>query len=86
MRLAGRLVLVLLVLQAVVTGFLYTLNPTARGGQATFATFLGIDLLAFAVVSYVYRTGRVGMPLKRGWILSACVLLLVLLVSSLVTA
>ena len=86
MKLEGRLVLALLVLQAVVTVFLYTLNPTGQSGQATFATFLGIDLLTFAMVSYIYRTGRSGLPIRRGWLLSACALLLILLVSSLVTA
>lgn len=86
MKLEGRLVLTLLVLQAVVTVFLYTLNPTGKSGQATFATFLGIDLLTFAMVSYIYRTGRSRRPIRRGWLLSACILLLVLLASSLFTA
>ncbi len=68
------------------TGFLWTLNPTDPGAQATFATFLGIDLLAFAAGSYLYRTEKTNEPPSRLWLGMGLVVLAVLLVSSLFTA
>jgi RsiW-degrading membrane proteinase PrsW (M82 family) len=85
-RPAHRLVLLLLTLQVVATGFMWTLSATERGAQATFATFLGTDLLAFAVVSYIYRTEKSGERPNRALLVAGCSALAVLLLSSLFTA
>lgn len=86
MRLAYRLVLVLLLLQLTATATLWTLSPTEPAGQAVFATLLGVDLLAFAMVSYLYRTEKAGRRFARGWVLAGCGMFTVLLLAALVLA
>ncbi len=86
MRVTDRLVLSLVGLQVIVTAFLWTLDPTGRGAQATFATFLGVDLLAFAVISYLYRTKKDAAGANRPWLVAGLFAIAVLLLSSLFTA
>ena len=69
MKLAYRLILLVLLLQATATVTLWTLNPTDPAGQAVFALLLGIDLLGFAMVSYLYRTEKAGAGFSRPWVL-----------------
>ncbi len=79
MKLLDRLVLLLLLLQATAAVTLWTLNPTGTSSQAVFAILLAVDLLAFAAVSYLYRTERTGTPFNRTWVLAGCAVFLVLL-------
>jgi hypothetical protein len=85
-RVVDRLVVSLVSLQVIATGFLWTLDPTGRGAQATFATFLGVDLLAFAVISYLYRTQKNAEPASRPWLVVGLFAIASLLISSLFTA
>ncbi len=86
MRLAYRLVLLLLLLQVSATITLYTLNPTDTASQAAFATLLGVDLLAFALVSYLYRSEKTGTPFSRPWFLVGCVAFVALFLAVLLRA
>jgi hypothetical protein len=86
MRLAYRIVALLLLLQATATVTLWTLNPTDAASQALFAVLLGIDLLAFALVSYLYRMEKTGTRFNRGWVLVGCGMFLILLLAVLFRA
>ena len=78
MKLAYRLILLLLLLQVSATLTLYTLDPTGSSSQAVFATLLGADLLAFALVSYLYRSEKTGTPFSRVWFLTGCAAFVIL--------
>ena len=86
MRLAYRLVLLLLLLQATATVTLWTLDPTNRASEAVFAILLGVDLLAFALVSYLYRAERRGAAFSRPWVLTGCIAFVILLLAALLRA
>lgn len=86
MNLAERMVLLILLLQGTATVTLWSLNPTGTPSQAIFGVLLGVDLLGFALISYLYRSERAEAKLRRGWILAACSLLAVLLLAALVLA
>lgn len=86
MRLTSRLVLLLLVLQAVATVTLWTLNSTDPASQGIFATLLGVDLLAFAMVSFLYRRDKAGETLQRSWLIVGCGVFVVLLLAALLLA
>ncbi len=86
MRLAHSIVLFLLLLQGTATVTLWTLNPTDAASQAVFATLLGIDLLAFAMMSYLYRSEKTGAAFGRGWVLVGCGMLVILLAAVLLRA
>lgn len=86
MKLANRLVLLIVLLQATATVTLWTLNPTDPEGQAVFATLLGIDLLGFATVSYLYRSEKKGAGVRAPWVLVGCGMFVVLLLAVLFLA
>ncbi len=86
LTLGSRLVLLLLLLQAVATVTLWTLNPTDPASQGIFATLLGVDLLAFAMVSFLYRKDKAGQDLHRRWLIVGCGAFVVLLLAVLVLA
>lgn len=86
MKLALQLVLFLLLLQGTATVTLWTLNPTDAASQAVFAILLGIDLLAFAMVAYLYRTEKSGAGFSRTWVLLGCGMSVVLLLAVLLRA
>ncbi len=73
----------MLALQAVSTVFLWTLDALNQVSEGTFALFLAIDLLAFAIISYVYRAEKNRYSPARTWLIIACAMILVLLFSSL---
>jgi len=86
MKLAYRLVLLVLLLQGTATVTLWTLSPTDPAGQAVFATLLGIDLLGFALVSYLYRSEKAAAGFSRPWVLVGCAMFAILLLAVLVLA
>ena len=86
MKLAYRLVLLIVLLQATATVTLWTLNPTDPASQDVFATLLGIDLLGFATVSYLYRAEKDGRGFSAPWVLVGCGMFVALLVAVLVLA
>ena len=83
---SNRLIIVLIVLQAVATVFLWTLDALNQVSEGTFALFVAVDLVSFAVVSYIYRADKVGEGPKRGWVAVACAMLLILVLSSIFLA
>ena len=76
--------MLLLALQVTTTAFLWTLDALNQISEGTFALFLAVDLVSFAIVSYIYRSQREFSLPNRGWIFVGCALILILLFSSLV--
>jgi membrane associated rhomboid family serine protease len=75
-----RRILVLLLLFGILSVvLLWTLNPTGSQSQTTFAIFLSIDLVVFAMVSYIFRVSKWGEEVRRLPLLAGCLALLVLL-------
>lgn len=66
----------------VIVGFassfaLWTIDTSLSSGESLFAVYLSIDLIAFAMMSYIYRTTKIGDPLGRiPLIAGSCVLFL----------
>lgn len=83
MNTTSRIVVLLLALQVASTVFLWTLDTLNQISEEIFALFVGIDLVGFAMISYTYRTGKRGESPRKGWMLVGCVLILVLIFSSL---
>jgi RsiW-degrading membrane proteinase PrsW (M82 family) len=73
----------LLVLQAASTVFLWTLDDLNEISEGIFALFLAIDLVSFAMISYSYRKDRELEAPNKAWLLVGCALIVILLFSSL---
>ena len=76
-------VTLLLVLQIVSTGYLWTVNGIGTLSEARFAVFLAVNLLSFSIVTYIYTHDNWGEAVARGWILVGALGLALLLLSSL---
>lgn len=59
-----RLIIVLLVIQAVCGTLLLSFNPLSQAGQARFALVLGMDLVALYLVVYLYNTVKMNDPVN----------------------
>jgi hypothetical protein len=68
MKIYSRIVILLLILQADVTGFLIALSFASNVNQNTFALLLTTDLIAFAMMTYIYRTEKLQALPSRIWI------------------
>ena len=79
-----RVIVLLLVLQAVSIVLLWTLDALNQVSEGTFALFLAVDMISFAMVSYIYRHDKEAEPPSRGWLIVGSVLVLVLLFSTFV--
>jgi hypothetical protein len=84
MKLYSRIIVLLLILQADVTGFLVALSFATSVDQNTFALLLTIDLIAFAMTTYIYRTERIQALPNRIWLIVGSALIVVVFFSSLV--
>jgi hypothetical protein len=84
MKLYSRIIVLLLILQADVTGFLVALSFATSVDQNTFALLLTIDLIAFAMMTYIYRTERIQALPNRIWLIVGSALIVVVFFSSLV--
>jgi ABC-type transport system involved in cytochrome c biogenesis permease subunit len=73
----------LLLLQAVATIFLWTLESVSAVSEGKLALFLAVDLLSFAIVAYVYTHEKWSEAIKRSWVLLGSIGLAVLLIASL---
>ena len=82
-RTSLRIVALLILLELLSVSFVWTLNPISGQGEATFALFLALDLVTFAMISYVYRVNRRGDDVNRVAILAGCCFGLVLLFAGL---
>ena len=79
-RVAIRVVALFILLEIVSVSFLWTLNPVSGQGETTFALLLALDLVAFAMISYVYRVNKSGDGISRGPLIAGCCFALLLLV------
>ena len=86
MKLYSRIVLLLLILQADVTGFLIALSFASDVNQNTFALLLSIDLIAFAMMTYIYRTERLEALPNKIWIIVGSAVIVGVFFSSLIFA
>jgi hypothetical protein len=77
-----KIVGLLIVVELVSAYFLWTLNSVNQAGEAVFALFLAVDLVSFAMISYIYRTSKSG-ELNRGVLMIACCMILVFVYVSL---
>lgn len=73
-RVAVRVVALLLLVAALSVFVLWTVNPVGGGSESTFALFVGVDITAVAMISYVQRSvteaGRIGrVPMIAGCLL-----------------
>ena len=84
MKLYSRVILLLLILQADVTGFLIVLSFASNVAQNSFALLLCIDLIAFAMVTYIYRIERTQMQPNKTWIILGCLVIAAAFYSSIV--
>jgi hypothetical protein len=80
-RMGVRIVALLLLVASLSVFVLWTINPVGSGNETTFAIYLAIDLIAFALVSYIRRRitddGKIGrVPLIAG----CCFILLLVFV------
>ena len=71
-----------------VTSFvvLWAMNPLTQSATDTFALYLSIDLVAFVILSYVYRSMRTFRTPSPAWMAFGYLSLVVLLVSNLALA
>ncbi len=84
MKLYSRIIILLLILQADVTGFLIALSFATSANQNTFALLLTVDLIAFAMTTYIYRTERTQALPNRVWLIIGATVIAVLFFSSLI--
>jgi tryptophan-rich sensory protein len=78
-----RVAALLLLLEAVSVFLLWSLDPVGRLGVTVFALFLALNLVAFSMISYVYRKPKMGEPVSRILLLSGCCALAVFLFAGL---
>jgi len=74
-----RILVLLLLFGLLSVVLLWTLNPTGSQSQTTFAIFLSIDLVVFAMISYIFRVSKWKEEVRRLPLLAGCVALLILL-------
>jgi len=63
--------------------FLWTLNPVSSQSQTTFAIYLSIDLVVFAMISYIFRVSKWDEDVGRLPVIAGCLALLILLYAGL---
>ena len=73
-----RVVALLLVVMAVSVFLLWTLNPLTSQGQDAFALYLAVDFVAFAMMSYIYRTLSSEGNISKILIIAGCCFIAVL--------
>lgn len=79
-------VIFLIALQAVGLVVLWLLNPITQSATDSFALFLSLELVAFAMVSYVYRARREERLPNQAWMALGYLSIVVLLVSNIALA
>jgi hypothetical protein len=75
-------VLLLIAVQVVTVVFAWLLNPIGAKSESEYALLLGVDLIAFALISYIGRVGIEGAGPRGGYIMagSAAVLIFMFLI------
>lgn len=74
----------LVALQIATLPVLWLLNPLTQSAADTFALYLSLDLVAFALISYTYRSFKNGRIPSQAWMAVGYLVLIVLIVSNLV--
>jgi hypothetical protein len=79
-RMGVRIVALLVLIAAISVFVLWTVNPVGSGSETIFAIYLSVDLVAFAMISYVERRVNGDGKFGRAPLIAGCcfVLLLVL--------
>ncbi len=72
-----------LIVEGISVYFLWALNPTTKIGESIFGIVIGIILVSFAIISYVYRAYDRGDAPSKLLLLAGCVMILVLIYTSL---
>lgn len=83
-RMAVRIVFLLVIVGFASSLVLWTIDTSLASGESLFAVYLSIDLISFAMISYVYRVTKTGDSIGRIPVLAGCVLLVALLVAGFV--
>jgi len=76
-------VIFLVALQFVSLVVLWLLNPLSQAATDTFALYLSMDLVSFAILSYIYRSRKNGRTPRQAWLAFGYLALMLLLVSNL---
>lgn len=84
MKRYSRVILLLLILQADITGFLLWLSFASNPSENTFALLLTVDLVGFAMMTYIYRTEKLQSLPSRAWIVIGSAIIVGTLFASLV--
>lgn len=79
-----RLVGLFLAIQVISLYFLWTLNTVNEIGEGRFAIFLAVDMVSFAMISYVYRAYKNNEQLNKGLVFGGCCMIIVLFFASFV--
>jgi hypothetical protein len=79
-------VVFLVALQFTCLVVLWLISPLTQAATDTFALYLSLDLLAFAMTSYIYRSRRNAKEPNQAWMAGGYLALTVLLVSNLLLA
>lgn len=69
----------LLIISAMSVVGLWTLDTSEVSGESLFAVYLSMDLIAFAMIAYVYRATKGGGGISRLAMVAGCVLLTLLI-------
>ncbi|MDA4119860.1 MAG: hypothetical protein OK436_04675 [Thaumarchaeota archaeon] len=76
----------LVALQVGTLAVLWLLKPLTQSATDTFALYLSMNLVAFAIISYTYRSIKNGRAPSQTWKAIGYLVLMVLVVSNLVLA
>jgi predicted membrane channel-forming protein YqfA (hemolysin III family) len=79
-------VVFLIALQLTSFVLLWAMNPLSQSATDTFALYLSMDLVAFTILSYIYRSMRMSREPSRAWTSVGYLAIVILLVSNLTLA
>ena len=77
-----RLVVLLVAVEAVSAIYLWTLNVVDNANGQLYAFYLAVVLITFAMISYIYRSNRLGRVADRKYLSVGCVIVILLLIFS----
>jgi hypothetical protein len=77
----GSVIAILIIFQIVSVVYLWTISTVGLAAEQLFALFLGGDVLAFAMVSYIYRCSKSNSSPRILWLVAGSGMLVVLMFS-----
>lgn len=78
-RIGVRITGLLVILGFVSSFVLWTINTASSSGESLFALYMSVDLIAFAMIAYVYRVAKSGDDMSRVWMITGFCLMIVLI-------